>query len=170
MKQIKIMKQIKMMKQIKIMKQIKMIFIIIFSIALFGCGSNHINGEDISDLMNWVKPDSSNDNTSHFTTVPPDLIQPDGTGTNNPTQIKFAITGTAVDNCEILALNNLGGWGNALPTGTTTGITYNEQGQDQFLSFRNCTADSTVTVSIEYKIGTKNYSGTTPTITINKTP
>jgi hypothetical protein len=163
----------KMVKQMKMMKQIKMIFIIIFSTALFGCGSMN-NDMNISNLMGWGKNEDPVGDTSKFTSVPPNLIETDGLETTNPTEIKFVVTGTAVKNCDIQTnLPKAGTWGPVLTKGETTitGTTYSSDysGRSNFLLFSNCSEDSTATVSVEYTVGTKKYSGTTPTNTILKT-
>lgn len=166
------MKQTKMVKQMKMMKQIKMIFIIIFSTALFGCSGN--NDMNISNLMGWGKETSTQKDTSIFTSIPPNLIETDGSGTNNPTEIKFVITGTAVKNCDIQNIATKAGesWGPFLVKGETTitGTTYSSDfdSSSNFLLFGDCSEDSTATVSVEYTVGTKKYSGTTQTKTIPK--
>lgn len=157
----------------KMMKQIKMIFIIIFSTALFGCGSVN-NDMNISNLMGWGKDPGDTLDTSKFTSIPPNLIETDGSGTNNPTEIKFVVTGTAVKNCDInnIVVKSGNSWGPALAKGETTitGTTYSSdyENNSHFLRFGNCSENSTATVSVEYTVGTKKYSGTTPTKTIPK--
>ena len=131
------------------------------------------NDMDISNLMGWGKDQVTLD-TVKFTSIPPNLIETDGSGTNNPTEIKFVVTGTAVKNCDIqnIATKTGNDWGPVLAKGETTitGTTYSSsyESSSHFLRFDNCSEDSTATASVEYTVGTKKYSGTTSTITIPK--
>ena len=148
------------------MKLVKIIFIIISSIILFGCNSKN-NEINISSFLNWESPNNSFSNDPIFTSTPPNFIQTDGTGTNNPTQITFSISGTAPDNCSIGGIDNAGNFLPIFPAGTRNGKTYTDNDGFEIIQIFGCSVESTATVSVKYTIGTKTYSGTTPTITLS---